>query len=40
VAELPPNELSLEDPGLDWCALGAARMLRAPTVLEDVVKAI
>ena len=40
VAELPPNELSLEDPGLDWCALGAGRMLRAPTVLEDVVKAI
>jgi hypothetical protein len=48
VAELPPNELSLEertldelvsdDPGLDWCALGAGRMLRAPTVFEDVVK--
>jgi hypothetical protein len=48
VAELPPNELSFEertldelvsdDPRLDWCALGAGRMLRAPTVFEDVVK--
>jgi N-glycosylase/DNA lyase len=25
---------------LAWCALGAGRMLRAPTVLEDVVKTI
>jgi 3-methyladenine DNA glycosylase/8-oxoguanine DNA glycosylase len=31
-------ELVSDDPGLDWCALGAGRMLRAPTVLEDVVK--
>ncbi len=29
-----------EDPELDWCALGAGRMLRAPTVFEDVVKTI
>ena len=26
------------DPELDWCARGAGRMLRAPTVFEDVVK--
>ncbi len=25
---------------LSWCALGAGRMLRAPTVFEDVVKTI
>ena len=25
---------------LAWCALGAGRMLRAPTVFEDVVKTI
>ncbi len=31
-------ELVSDDPGLDWCALGAGRMLRAPTVFEDVVK--
>ena len=30
-------ELVREDE-LAWCALGAARMLRAPTVFEDVVK--
>jgi 3-methyladenine DNA glycosylase/8-oxoguanine DNA glycosylase len=29
-----------DDPELDWCALGAGRMLRAPTVFEDVVKTI
>jgi N-glycosylase/DNA lyase len=29
-----------DDPALDWCALGAGRMLRAPTVFEDVVKTI
>jgi N-glycosylase/DNA lyase len=29
-----------EDPELDWSALGAGRMLRAPTVFEDVVKTI
>src|SRR5215831_5319993 len=28
------------DPELDWSALGAGRMLRAPTVFEDVVKTI
>ena len=27
-----------EDAELSWCALGAGRMLRAPTVFEDVVK--
>jgi 3-methyladenine DNA glycosylase/8-oxoguanine DNA glycosylase len=30
-------ELVSDDPGLDWSALGAGRMLRAPTVFEDVV---
>ena len=29
-----------EDADLSWCALGAGRMLRAPTVFEDVVKTI
>jgi 3-methyladenine DNA glycosylase/8-oxoguanine DNA glycosylase len=29
-----------DDPELDWCARGAGRMLRAPTVFEDVVKTI
>jgi 3-methyladenine DNA glycosylase/8-oxoguanine DNA glycosylase len=29
-----------EDAELSWCALGAGRMLRAPTVFEDVVKTI
>jgi 3-methyladenine DNA glycosylase/8-oxoguanine DNA glycosylase len=28
------------DPDLSWAALGAGRMLRAPTVFEDVVKTI
>jgi hypothetical protein len=28
------------DDDLAWCALGAGRMLRAPTVFEDVVKTI
>ena len=28
------------DGDLSWCALGAGRMLRAPTVFEDVVKTI
>jgi 3-methyladenine DNA glycosylase/8-oxoguanine DNA glycosylase len=27
-----------DDPDLSWSALGAGRMLRAPTVFEDVVK--
>ena len=29
-----------EDKELDWCASGAGRMLRAPSVFEDVVKTI
>jgi 3-methyladenine DNA glycosylase/8-oxoguanine DNA glycosylase len=29
-----------EDTELDWCATGAGRMLRAPTVFEDVIKTI
>jgi len=29
-----------EDGDLSWCAIGAGRMLRAPTVFEDVVKTI
>jgi 3-methyladenine DNA glycosylase/8-oxoguanine DNA glycosylase len=32
-------ELVRED-DLAWCAVGAGRMLRAPTVFEDVVKTI
>jgi 3-methyladenine DNA glycosylase/8-oxoguanine DNA glycosylase len=32
-------ELVREDE-LAWCALGAGRMLRAPTVFEDVIKTI
>jgi 3-methyladenine DNA glycosylase/8-oxoguanine DNA glycosylase len=32
--------ITREDPELDWCAHGAGRMLRAPTVFEDVVKTI
>ena len=32
--------LVAEDGQLSWCALGAGRMLRAPTVFEDVVKTI
>ena len=31
-------ELVREDSELSWCATGAGRMLRAPTVFEDVVK--
>jgi 3-methyladenine DNA glycosylase/8-oxoguanine DNA glycosylase len=31
-------KLVKEDGELSWCALGAGRMLRAPTVFEDVVK--
>jgi 3-methyladenine DNA glycosylase/8-oxoguanine DNA glycosylase len=27
-----------DDPELGWCVAGAGRMLRAPTVFEDVVK--
>ena len=33
-------ELVKEDDELSWCAVGAGRMLRAPTVFEDVVKTI
>jgi 3-methyladenine DNA glycosylase/8-oxoguanine DNA glycosylase len=33
-------ELCRDDPQLDWCRRGAGRMLRAPTVFEDVVKTI
>jgi 3-methyladenine DNA glycosylase/8-oxoguanine DNA glycosylase len=33
-------KLVKEDDELSWCALGAGRMLRAPTVFEDVVKTI
>jgi 3-methyladenine DNA glycosylase/8-oxoguanine DNA glycosylase len=36
----PFYALAREDPDLSWCAVGAGRMLRAPTVLEDVVKTI
>lgn len=32
--------LVAEDGELSWCATGAGRMLRAPTVFEDVVKTI
>jgi N-glycosylase/DNA lyase len=32
--------LAREDPDLSWCEVGAGRMLRAPTVFEDVVKTI
>lgn len=31
---------ALEDPDLSWAAAGAGRMLRSPTVYEDVVKTI
>ncbi|MGZ8581964.1 MAG: DNA-3-methyladenine glycosylase family protein [Actinomycetota bacterium] len=33
-------ELIAEDPDLSWAATGAGRMLRSPTVFEDVVKTI
>jgi 3-methyladenine DNA glycosylase/8-oxoguanine DNA glycosylase len=32
--------ITSQDPELDWSAHGAGRMLRAPTVFEDVVKTI
>jgi 3-methyladenine DNA glycosylase/8-oxoguanine DNA glycosylase len=32
--------LAAKDPALDWVAAGAGRMLRSPTVFEDVVKTI
>jgi 3-methyladenine DNA glycosylase/8-oxoguanine DNA glycosylase len=31
-------KLVKENGDLSWCAIGAGRMLRAPTVFEDVVK--
>ena len=33
-------ELAASDPALDWVTTGAGRMLRSPTVFEDVVKTI
>ena len=33
-------ELAAPDPALDWVTTGAGRMLRSPTVFEDVVKTI
>ena len=30
-------KLVKDDGQLSWCAVGAGRMLRAPTVFEDVV---
>jgi 3-methyladenine DNA glycosylase/8-oxoguanine DNA glycosylase len=33
-------ELVAEDPELSWAAAGAGRMIRAPSVFEDVVKTI
>jgi 3-methyladenine DNA glycosylase/8-oxoguanine DNA glycosylase len=32
--------MAAEDPALEWATAGAGRMLRAPTVFEDVVKTI
>ena len=36
----PFYELAAADPALDWVTSGAGRMLRSPTVFEDVVKTI
>jgi 3-methyladenine DNA glycosylase/8-oxoguanine DNA glycosylase len=36
----PFYELVRTDPELDWCAVGAGRMLRGPTIFEDVAKTI
>ena len=33
-------EAARDDPDLDWTCIGAGRMLRSPTVFEDVVKTI
>jgi 3-methyladenine DNA glycosylase/8-oxoguanine DNA glycosylase len=33
-------ELAVKDPELTWAASGAGRMLRSPTVFEDVVKTV
>ena len=38
-ADLSPfYDAALDDPGLAWACTGAGRMLRSPTVFEDVVK--
>ncbi|MGZ4282063.1 MAG: DNA-3-methyladenine glycosylase family protein [Gaiellaceae bacterium] len=40
-ADLSPfYQAAREDPELDWACAGAGRMLRSPTVFEDVVKTI
>ena len=36
----PFYAIAKEDPQLAWAAAGAGRMLRSPTVFEDVVKSI
>jgi N-glycosylase/DNA lyase len=36
----PFYRVAAADPGLGWVAVGAGRMLRSPTVFEDVVKTI
>ena len=36
----PFYELAASDPALDWVTTGAGRMLRSPTVFEDVVKTV
>ena len=36
----PFYELAAADPALDWVTSGAGRMLRSPTVFEDVVKTV
>ena len=40
-ADLSPfYDVARDDPGLAWACVGAGRMLRSPTVFEDVVKTI
>src|SRR5438105_4650516 len=40
-ADLSPfYDAALDDPGLAWACTGAGRMLRSPTVFEDVVKTV
>jgi hypothetical protein len=34
---MPESLRSGQDEDLAWCAVGAGRMLRAPTMFEDVV---
>jgi 3-methyladenine DNA glycosylase/8-oxoguanine DNA glycosylase len=38
--DLSPFYALVKDDELGWCAVGAGRMLRSPTVFEDVVKTI